>query len=213
MKTASEYVTYNGERFYLQTSGRYYLSGKKTAEVRILHRRIWSDVNGPIPDGMIVHHKDGDWRNNDISNLELMPPVNHNAMHMRERWCDDDQKSAFLSGLEKAREAAKAWHASPEGLLWHSENGKKAFAARKQEEAVCLACSGVFLTYWKTKAKFCSKSCQNKTLYQAHKTSSRNCDMCGSEFVANKYKKTAYCSRTCSNRHRSVKVRLECAEA
>lgn len=212
MTAVSDYVTYNGERFYLQSSGRYYSSGDKSADVRLLHRRIWSDVNGTIPDGMIVHHKDGDWRNNDIGNLELMLFADHGSMHMRERWCDDDQKSAFISGLEKAREAAKAWHASPEGLKWHSENGKKVFAARKQEEAVCSVCSGVFLTYWKTKAKFCSKSCQNKTLYEAHKTSSRNCDMCGSEFIANKYRKTAYCSRTCSNRHRSVRIKLECAE-
>lgn len=36
------------------------------------HRVIWEFVNGPIPDGLEVNHKDGDGRNNSIANLELL---------------------------------------------------------------------------------------------------------------------------------------------
>lgn len=213
MKPVSEYVDYLGERFYVQSSGRYYSSGDTSAEVRLLHRRVWSDANGPIPDGMVVHHKDGDWRNNEINNLELMPVEDHSRMHMVERWAEDGNRAAFRVGLEKAREAAKAWHASDEGIRWHSENARKVWETRTPKEATCSVCSSVFLTFWGDKAKFCSKSCTNKVTYKKHKTSQRTCAMCGDGFLASKYRATAYCSRACSNRHRSAKVFLKCEAA
>lgn len=213
MKPESEYVEYRGERFYVQSSGRYYSSGDTSAEVRLLHRRVWSDVNGPIPDGMAVHHKDGDWRNNDISNLELMHFEDHSKMHMAERWEKDSDRAAFHHGLQKAQEAAKAWHASPEGIEWHREIARKQWESRRPSEATCSVCSSVFYTFWGDRAKFCSKSCTNKVTYEKSKTSERSCLMCGGVFLANKYRATAYCSRACSNRHRSARVRIECEEA
>lgn len=38
----------------------------------LLHRAVWEDNNGPIPDGMIVTFKDGNKLNCDISNLMLI---------------------------------------------------------------------------------------------------------------------------------------------
>ena len=37
------------------------------------------------PKGMVVHHKDGDVKNNDISNLLLITQSNHVAIHNKER--------------------------------------------------------------------------------------------------------------------------------
>ena len=37
----------------------------------LLHRKVWEDHNGPIPEGMYVLFKDGDRMNCDISNLML----------------------------------------------------------------------------------------------------------------------------------------------
>jgi hypothetical protein len=39
---------------------------------KLLHRVIWQLANGTIPDGYVVHHKDHDKTNNNISNLELV---------------------------------------------------------------------------------------------------------------------------------------------
>ena len=37
-----------------------------------LHRYLWEQVNGPVPEGMTLDHIDGDTHNNDLSNLRLV---------------------------------------------------------------------------------------------------------------------------------------------
>ena len=49
------------------------------------HRVVWIKANGPIPDGHIIHHKDGNKRNVAIDNLELMMLRPHSVMSGRER--------------------------------------------------------------------------------------------------------------------------------
>ena len=199
-----DFFKYRGEKFWLQTTGRYYQSGDKTKAERLLHRRVWAERNGDIPDGYAVHHKDGDWKNNDIANLEIMPSQEHMRMHMLERWQDAEDAASMRVAQAKAREAAKAWHASPEGIAWHSENGKKVWVGKQRLEssAKCQHCAGDILTFFPTRAKFCSRSCSLSHAYQLNKTSERKCLHCDNAFAANKYRKTAFCSRTCSNRHR-----------
>jgi len=55
--------------YYDKSNGYYKLDveGKK----KYLHRVIWEEANGQIPDGMVVDHVDGDKTNNDLSNLRL----------------------------------------------------------------------------------------------------------------------------------------------
>ena len=45
------------------------------------HRVVWELHNGPIPEGMQIHHIDGDKLNNDISNLECVYPTEHKRIH------------------------------------------------------------------------------------------------------------------------------------
>lgn len=49
---------------------RMYINGK----IEALHRKIWRDVFGDIPDGMVIDHIDGDTFNNDICNLRAVTP-------------------------------------------------------------------------------------------------------------------------------------------
>lgn len=46
-------------------------------------RRIWTVVNGAIPSRYHIHHKDGDYTNNDLTNLECLPGSKHNSLHSR----------------------------------------------------------------------------------------------------------------------------------
>lgn len=45
------------------------------------HVHEWEKVNGPIPAGFDIHHKDFDKQNNDIGNLELVSPMAHKRLH------------------------------------------------------------------------------------------------------------------------------------
>jgi hypothetical protein len=46
------------------------------------HRLVWEQHYGPIPEGGIIHHRNGDGRDNRIENLELHSRSSHAAYHM-----------------------------------------------------------------------------------------------------------------------------------
>lgn len=167
-----ECVEYNGEMFIAMRK-RYYQStgGHKTE--RFLHRRIWLDNNGPIPKGFHIHHKDGNWRNNSIENLQLVSASEHWRIHSEDRsararklWSDPEKAAALREHLDEVRDQTKAWHASPEGLAWHSVNGKAAWNNRQRVklETPCAECGGEILTFFPKRAKFCGVICKRKNL-------------------------------------------------
>ncbi len=47
-------------------------------------RLVWAKHNGPIPRGMIVHHKDRNALNDDIGNLQMMTKAEHMDEHRGE---------------------------------------------------------------------------------------------------------------------------------
>lgn len=195
-------ITYNGETFRVQTSGRYYLSDRKDVAERLLHRRVWHDHHGPIPAGMDVHHKDEDWRNSSITNLEAKPAGAHRSEHMHQRWRDAGQVERFEIGLAKARAVAADWHASEEGRLWHIQHGKDAWAKRETSTCQCERCGARFESLWSS-ARFCSTVCQRAVAFRRYFSEVRRCANCGRDFPANRHRKTECCSRACSNRRRA----------
>ena len=46
-----------------------------------LHRAIWELVNGKIPEGFMIHHIDGNKKNNNIENLECLSRKEHGKKH------------------------------------------------------------------------------------------------------------------------------------
>ena len=68
----------------LHDDGRGYLvtAGRNGEQCRI-HRACWEAYHGPIPDGCVVHHENGDVADNDIENLACMDAAEHTSMHIR----------------------------------------------------------------------------------------------------------------------------------
>lgn len=49
----------------------------------LIHRMVWYDVNGPIPEGYDVHHRNENKQDNRIENLQLHSNVDHQGEHNR----------------------------------------------------------------------------------------------------------------------------------
>jgi hypothetical protein len=68
-------MTVNGRGYAVKKVG-----GRK-GKVLYVHRMEWERVNGPIPEGHLIHHRDGNRLNNDISNLECVSARTHLNHH------------------------------------------------------------------------------------------------------------------------------------
>jgi len=49
------------------------------------HHYVWENVNGKIPKGLHIHHKDENKLNNKINNLQLLTNSEHQKLHPRKR--------------------------------------------------------------------------------------------------------------------------------
>lgn len=47
----------------------------------LVHRLVWGEHHGKIPDGMEIHHKDFNKQNYSIENLELLTATEHHRRH------------------------------------------------------------------------------------------------------------------------------------
>ena len=196
---AREFVMYAGRKFWLQSSGRYFQSGVKTDPERLLHRRIWIDNFGPIPDGLCIHHKDENWRNNDPDNLECKTGTEHMSEHAKARWKIPELAERMHKGRLAAIAKAPEWHASPEGIEWHRQNGINAWKNRKIGSAECIECKKEFDTPFPSRTFLCSKRCENLNAQKKYRED-RVCVMCGAGFNTFKFGKVKCCSKSCGAR-------------
>jgi hypothetical protein len=72
------------------------------------HRTVWIRAHGPIPPGYVVHHKDGDKRNNRLSNLELLILNEHARRYTEDRMkrLGTDNKNKYCASCSRARPRA-----------------------------------------------------------------------------------------------------------
>ena len=72
------FVVFKEERYTVTVLGYY---RKTRGDRSYLHRDMWEDTHGPIPEGHDIHHKDGDKTNNTLSNLECLEKADHTRLH------------------------------------------------------------------------------------------------------------------------------------
>lgn len=198
----AEFIEYAGRKYWIQSSGRYFQSGVKTDMERLLHRRIWSDANGPIPAKHHIHHINGDWRDNTLENLECVLGVDHSRDHMLERNATPEGLAGTLAALAKGQPLANEWHASEAGREWHRQHAAGTLGVRPLVSVVCERCGGPFETKNPHTARYCSAACMQSVAVRRYFDDPRICAHCSTGFLANRHRATAFCSRACSNQHR-----------
>ncbi|MFA5186310.1 MAG: HNH endonuclease [Patescibacteria group bacterium] len=197
-----ESLVYNGERFrrYPESKNRELRVYFASQRGRTLHRAIWEDANGPIPDGWHIHHKDHNPLNNNLSNLEPKSPINHHAEH----WTKERAEFARRN-IKRISPLAKAWHRSAAGRAWHTEHGRDAWTKRTPIKRDCVQCGRAFEDIARRDTdRFCSNNC--KSMWRRKSgvdDEDRICPICGKTFRINRYSRTKTCSSVCGGVHHS----------
>lgn len=159
----ADIVEYRGNRYrrYPESKHKHLARYYQATEPRrgYLHRHIWEDHNGPIPQGHDVHHKDENTLNNDPLNLECLSKLEHRRRHPV---AFDGQQEH----LERQRVAAAEWHGSAAGREWHREHGKRTWEGREPVTRTCECCSVEFSAFFE-RARFCSRACAQRFRYHA----------------------------------------------
>lgn len=188
-------AVFDGFKFRRDKETGYYLSSKKiNGKRKRLHVYMWEYFKGDIPEGLNIHHKDGDKSNNTIENFELMTNSKHSEHHSNELVKSNYDK--IVSNLkEKALPKAIEWHKSEEGIKWHKENYEKSkFDFHILRQYKCIVCGKSFEST-QMKSKYCSNKCKSQFRRDSGVDDVvKICEKCNKEYIANKYQKTKYCS-------------------
>jgi hypothetical protein len=186
---------FRGEAYYL--CGFYF-----QRDGRRLHRVVWQAINGSIPDGCHVHHRDGNRANNHPINLEMLAAAEHLSHHFQET--AEERIVRWNTGLrEQAQIAAAEWHRSEAGRQWHRLQYRRTahkLHQRKGGIKQCDACNKDFEALNQL-SRFCNPACA-----AAHRRSSgiddveRSCALCGAAFAVNRYSRKECCSRSCGTK-------------
>lgn len=195
-----EKIIYNGCSYRRypdspKSSDRRYFKRSQTPKNKeiYLHRQIWKDHYGEIPEGYHIHHKNHDTTDNRIENLELLEEYDHRSHHGK--ILTEPKKK----NLDNIRFLTKEWHSSEEGRKWHSELWEKTLGKSLEEfeERTCDQCGKSFQTNV-SQTRFCSNPCKSAWRRKSGvDNETRICVACGSAFVINKYYKTKTCSHKC----------------
>ena len=84
------------------------MEGEQWERWEFLHRAVWEEHNGPVPEGMIVSFKDSDRLNCDIDNLMLISRGEASALtRLNYRFDDPDLTTAALGVVRLSQTAKK----------------------------------------------------------------------------------------------------------
>ncbi len=189
----TEIIEFNGILFNRRPGKRYFW-GKGGA--LSLHRAIWAFHNGNIPPGHDVHHKNGDWNDNSVENLECLTPREHASRHPG-RGTFPGQREHLI----RIREMAAEWHHSEEGRAWHREHAKRVGNNRISRTIKCSQCGKGFESKCYEKGnRFCSRRCSNE--WKIDRLPAKNCELCGKEFHP-RGTEVRFCNKSCSGTYNS----------
>lgn len=84
----ANHPVWKGTRINFQGYVDIRVNGRRQA----MHRLIWEEAYGPIPEGHVIHHLNGDRADNRLENLELMTSAQHGKLHRNEFLCPSEAR-------------------------------------------------------------------------------------------------------------------------
>lgn len=166
----TETIVFNGREYHRNPSAeqkhrqRYFWGRRKLGDKNkiALHVAIWEHHNGPIPEGKVVHHKDGNPLNNDIENLECLTVSEHSKSHgtgkhlaghrhnvMYQHTCQQCGQEYETFRKKRTKFCCEACEKK------HRRDNKLHHESRE-----CVICGEFFLTDKYRKAQTCSRQCR-----------------------------------------------------
>lgn len=178
---------------------RVYFSAGIGGKRIMLHRYLWEQVHGPLPDKHEIHHKDCNPINNAIENLECLTKKQHRRVHADLGAFSTPEQ---LEHLARIRGLTKDWHRSDEGRAWHREHAKTSICSRQPTRQVCTWCGVEFVGLNMGGRRFCSRKCAERERYhRTKKIVPGTCEWCGNAFLGERSGKQRYCSKSCAHTH------------
>ena len=150
MEEPKKVIIYKGERYSLQQ--RYYCRSVQ------LHRQIWIDNFGPVPENHQIHHKNGNKLDNRLENLECVHIAEHRRIHNAQK---EIQYQVCKIGSKLSEKKKRRYYLLKEGKNIQSENSKIFWNSRGEVTRICVVCSTHYLTRCaRTRHGCCSNSCR-----------------------------------------------------
>ena len=147
MEQNPKYVWYGNYRYGFQQG--YY------RRIVQLHRQVWEDNFGSIPEGHQIHHKNGNTADNRLENLECLSVSAHRSHHNKQKEIHY-QKCKIGSRISERKK--RVWNLLKEGKTVTSENSLLFWNNRKNEGILCVICGKEF---WSRSVKIKNRCCSN----------------------------------------------------
>ena len=206
----AERVVFDGSQFVRYPGSRPYFAGWYRGRRWLLHRAIWTYHNGPIPEGHVVHHSNGNTRDNRLSNLELLTPLQHVAHHdSLNSWKWSKRNREHLA-KQRAKGYLERWRKTALARAFFKAKGQELRANTvKPTEKRCQNCGAVFIANRTSGVRFCA-SVQCKRSGRPEKYGAKPvkptdillaCSVCDAQFYArSRPDALRYCGEACRGR-------------
>lgn len=203
---------FNGQKLDGRTYAFFWDDDRKRTVYR--YRWLWEQVYGPIPDGHVIHHQNGDPADDRMENLELKTVERHSGDHFK-----GPQNPRWIGGTptRKCETCGKEFNQYDrrhgEKRRYCSADCRTAGSVKpeKHEPIICATCGKTFIpTYGcKTLPKYCSRKCFSES--RPNQLRSWTCENCGETFQArlDHGREPRFCSRSCLAIAGSVTVQCD----
>ena len=168
---STETIVFNGRKYHRNPNAkekrwryfwgrREYGDGKKTS----LHVAIWEYHNGPVPEGYQIHHKDGHWLHNDISNLVCITPSEHGKIHENGRHLEGHRHKKLYTHVCIQCGTEYQTFRKVKTKYCREACEKKYLRDNKlhHEVRVCIICQSEYLADKYRKSQTCSRACRSR---------------------------------------------------